>query len=198
MPEVGLAPNLEARIGRALKSLSRWLAYAGGLTLSAAALMTVVSILGRALIPVGLGPVPGDFELVELSTAFAVFSFLPWSQINRAQVTVDILVDTFPNRLRIFLGLLGDLAMALAASVIAWRLWLGMGERIPFGSDTTRRLLALGERPFYPETTYILGMPVWWGYALSMIGAGFFALVCLYTVWRALNWLLQGREEVQL
>ncbi len=192
----GIAPVAEARVGRVLKMLSKWLAYAGGVALSAAAVMTVVSITGRAMIWAGLGPIPGDFELVELATAVAVFSFLPWSQINRGQVTVDILVDTFPARPRIFLGMLGDLAMAVVSGVIAWRLWLGMGERMPFGSDTLRDLLALGDKPYYPETTFILRMPVWWGYALAMVGAAFFAVVCAYTVWRALNWTLRGREEV--
>ena len=36
------------------------------------ALMSVASIVGRALSGLGLGPVPGDFELVEAGTALAV------------------------------------------------------------------------------------------------------------------------------
>lgn len=166
--------------------------------LTASALMTVISILGRAFIWAGLAPVPGDFELVEIASVIAIFAFLPWAQINRGQVTVDVLVDYFPARLRTALGMLGDGAMTLAASVIAWRLWLGFGERFPHGSDTIRSLLVLGERPYYVETTFILRMPVWYGYALSMIGAGFFALVCFYTLWRAVNWTIRGREEVIL
>jgi len=189
-----LAPVIEARVGRILQKLAKWLAYCGGIVLSAAALTTVISIIGRAAIPLGLGPVPGDFELVKMATVVAVFAFLPWSQIHRGQVTVDIVVDAFSPRLRAFLGMLGDLAMTLAAGVIAWRLWLGMGERIPFGSDTMRQILHLGSKPYYTETTFILHMPVWWGYALAMIGAGFFAVVCLYTFWRALNWTLSGQE----
>ena len=184
----------EARLGQILKTASRWLAYFGGFLLTVAAIMTVLSITGRALVWAGLGPIPGDFELVELTCAVAVFSFLPWSQINRAQVTVDVLVDTFPPRLRTFLGMAGDSAMALAASVIAWRMWLGLGERFPMGSDSLRSWLMLGDKPFYTETTFILRMPVWYGYALSMVGAGFFAIVCIYTVWRALNWTIRGQE----
>lgn len=194
----GIAPNAEASVGRLLQTLSKWLAYFGGVVLTGLAVMTVASIIGRALIWAGFGPIQGDFELVELGCAVAVFSFLPWSQMNRQQVTVDILVDTFPPRIRTFLGMIGDLAMALASSVIAWRLWLGMGERIPFGSEAMRGLLMLGDRPFYSETTMILRMPVWYGYALSMVGAGFFAVVCFYTVWRALNWTIRGKEEGML
>lgn len=191
----GIAPHAEIRLGRALKPIARWLAYAGGVLLTAAAILTVMSIAGRSMIWAGLGPVPGDFELVELTCAVAVFSFLPWSQINRGQVTVDVLVDTFPPRMRTFLGMAGDFAMALAASVIAWRLWLGLGERIPMGSDTLRAILMLGDKPYYTETTFILRMPVWYGYALSMVGAAFFAIVCIYTVWRSINWTIRGHEE---
>ncbi|PCJ76877.1 MAG: hypothetical protein COA53_01295 [Rhodobacteraceae bacterium] len=190
----GIAPLAEARLGRILKTTAKWLAYFGGVLLTAAAIMTIISIAGRAMIWAGFGPIPGDFELVELSVAVAVFSFLPWSQINRGQVTVDVLVDTFPPRVRAGLGMAGDTAMAIAASVIAWRMWLGMGERIPMGSDTLRTLLMLGDKPYYTETTFILRMPVWYGYALSMIGAAFFALVCIYTVWRAANWTIRGQE----
>lgn len=197
-PHLGIAPIAEAKVGRILKRLSRWLAYFGGVVLTAAALMTVISIAGRAMIKLGLGPIPGDFELVELACAVAVFSFLPWGQFNRGQVTVDILVDAFPPRLRVFLGMVGDLVLAIAASVIAWRLWLGLGERLPYGSDTIRGLLMLGDKPFYTETTFILRMPIWYGYALTMVGAAFFAIVCYYTVWRSLNWTIRGKEEVHL
>lgn len=81
----GIAPNAEARLGRILKTAAKWLAYFGGFLLTAAAILTVISVTGRALIWASLGPVPGDFELVELTCAVAVFSFLPWSQINREQ-----------------------------------------------------------------------------------------------------------------
>ncbi|MEO1919359.1 MAG: TRAP transporter small permease subunit [Paracoccaceae bacterium] len=192
---IGIAQMAEARLGRILKRIATWLAYFGGFMLTAAAVLTVISIVGRSMIWAGLGPVPGDFELVEITCAVAVFSFLPWSQINRGQVTVDVLADAFPPRLRTFLGMAGDTAMAAAAIVIAWRLWLGLGERLPMGSDSLRGLLMLGDRPYYTETTFILRMPVWYGYALSMVGAAFFAIVCVYTVWRAVNWTIRGHEE---
>ena len=75
----GIAPLAEARLGRILKIVAKWLAYFGGFLLTAAAIMTIISIAGRAMIWAGLGPVLGDFELVELAVVVAVFSFLPWS-----------------------------------------------------------------------------------------------------------------------
>lgn len=192
----GLAPEIETKVGSILGTLSKWCAIVGGILLTAAAVMTVLSIIGRKLIWIGLGPVPGDIELVELACVIAIFAFLPWGQMNRGQVTVDVLADRFPARIHVFLGLLGDSALAIASVVIASRLWAGFGEKFPFGSDATRALFGLGDRPFYTETTFILALPLWIGYAFAMIGAAIFAIVCIYTVWRALNWTLRGKEVV--
>ncbi len=189
-----LAPLALGKVETHLERLTRWFAYFGGVVLTLMGLLTVVSIIGRALIPLGLGPVPGDFELVEIGCAVAIFSFLPYCHLKRGHVTVDILVDRFPSRIRTFLGLVGDVLIMLVSIVIAWRLWLGMGERIPFFEQSTRDVLGFGYKPFSVETTFILGLPVWYGYVLSMIAALLFVVTCLFAVWRSLSWTLEGRE----
>jgi hypothetical protein len=60
------------------------MAWFGAFVLVLLAAMSVVSIAGRALSGLGLGPVPGDFELVEAGTALAVFCFLPWATSSAA------------------------------------------------------------------------------------------------------------------
>ena len=172
----GIAPVFEKRVGKWIGWSVKWLAVAGGFILAAIALMTVTSIIGRALIPLGLKPIPGDFELVEAGCAIAVLSFLPWCQYNRGHVTVDILANTFPLNVQNFLKFVGDIALALIAVVIAKQMWPGLIEKYSYG-----------------ETTFILGMPVWYGYALGIIGAVFFAITCLYSVWRSFNDMLAGR-----
>ena len=175
---MALAPVLEARVGRVLEKIARWLALAGGVLLTLLALMTVASILGRAFIFAGLSPIKGDYELVEMGCAIAVFSFLPWCQMKGGHVTVDIVVDAAPSGVKAFFTLLGNIALAAAASVIAWRLWLGVGEKFAYG-----------------EETYELALPLGWGYALSFVGAVLFAIVALYTVWRSLNGCLAGEAR---
>ena len=59
--------------------LSQWAALFGGVLLCLMILMVVASITGRALVPMGLAPVPGDFELIEVGAAVVVFFFLPWT-----------------------------------------------------------------------------------------------------------------------
>lgn len=189
-----LAPAAQARAGHVLETVARGLAYVGGLVLVAIAIITVLSITGRALISVGLGPIKGDFEMVEIGCAIAVFFFLPWCQLKRGHVTVDILVDRMPRRAHAGFGLIGDLCVLLASVIIAWRLYLGFGEKFPFGSDALRATLSMGYKPFFPETTYELEVPIWIPYGFALIGAVIFVLVSLYTVWRSLNWTLAGQE----
>ncbi|MEZ5448706.1 MAG: TRAP transporter small permease subunit [Thiolinea sp.] len=104
-----------------------WLAHAmaiiGGLALTALILLTCVSILGRSgntlahsdwlsssfpgltqwLIEHGVGPVNGDFELVEAGIAFAIFAFLPICQLRGGHATVDIFTTHLPKRANQFL-----------------------------------------------------------------------------------------------
>jgi TRAP-type C4-dicarboxylate transport system permease small subunit len=143
---------------------------AGGAALIAVLSLTVVSIVGRSLIFAGLGPIPGDFELVEAGTAFAVLAFLGLCQFHRGHVTVDIFLSRASRRVNVLVDLLANGLMTAAAGVLAWRLFDGMLDKRSYG-----------------ETTFILQFPIWWSYALSLLGAVVFAVVCAYTVLRSLR-----------
>jgi TRAP-type C4-dicarboxylate transport system permease small subunit len=134
--------------------LSRWTALLGGLVLCAVTLMSVVSIAGRALNGFGLGPVPGDFELVEVGTGVAVFFFLPWAYLRGGHAKVDLLYNHLPGMLQRAVLVLSDLLMLALWLVLTWKLWDGMLEK----------------RAYF-ETTFILQMPLWWAYALCLLGA---------------------------
>lgn len=189
-----LAKSAELQVGRWLERISRAFAYAGGVVLAAIALVTVVSIIGRAFLFAGLGPIKGDYEIVEMGSAVAIFAFMPFAQYKRAHVVVDIFTLRFSQRFQAFLGFVGDSLIALAAGVIVWRFWLGLGEKIPYGSDALRNALSMGYKPFFAETTYELSVPIWIPYAFAFVGALLFFVVSLFTVWRSLNWTLEGRE----
>ena len=193
---MGIATSAEIKIGGLMNKVARWLAYTGGFVLVAIAVMTVISTIGRAFVglQIGLGPVPGDFELVESGTAIAVFCFMSWCQLNQGHVTVDILADYLPKTLNRALILMGNILVFLVAFVIAWRLWMGFGEQVTWFEQSLRDILGFGYKPFTNNTTYILGMPFWYSYLLSFVGAFFFTVISAYTVWRALNDLL-GRGK---
>ncbi len=193
---MGLAKALEEKVGQFLLKLTQSLAYAGGIILAGMAILTVISVIGRRFTAVGLGPIKGDFELVEAGCAIAIFAFMPLAQMTRSHVTVDIFVQTLPARIQCFLGLIGDALIALASFVILWRFWLGFGEKFPYGSDAVRSFLGMAIRPAFPETTYELELPIWIPFGLALVGAFVFALVSFFTVWRSLNWTLEGKESV--
>jgi TRAP-type C4-dicarboxylate transport system permease small subunit len=133
---------------------ARWTAIAGGLILGALTLMVVASVAGRALVGAGLGPVPGDFELVEVGVGVAIFYFMPWCYLRGGHATVDLLYTHLPRWARRAIDTLSHLLMLLVWLVLTWQLWAG-----------------LLEKKEYMETTFVLQLPVWWAYALCLIGA---------------------------
>lgn len=146
---------------------SRAMAWFGALVLVLLAIVSVVSIAGRALSFAGLGPVPGDFELVEAGTALAVFCFLPWCHLRRAHADVTLLWHAYPPRLRAWLETFSDALTLLVWLLLVWRMGVATLEFHGNG-----------------EVSFILQMPVWWGYAASLVPA---ALGCLAYAWRLLE-----------
>ena len=163
--------------------LARSMAALGGFVLSLLIVLTCLSIAGRLLngffhgsvmqglapgfsewmIAVGVGPINGDFELVEAGVAFAIFAFLPLCQITSGHATVDILVNAFPRRVSSFLRMVTEIAFAFVLVLIAWRLGAGMLSKLHNG-----------------ETSFLLEFPVWWAYAASLVAAVVAAIVGLY------------------
>jgi len=105
-------------MNKLIYGLSRSMAWFGSLVLVGIALMSVASIVGRALSGFGLGPVPGDFELVEAGTALAVFCFLPWCHLKGGHAVVDLLWNVYPRPMRRVLLALADALRPAQASVV--------------------------------------------------------------------------------
>ena len=193
---MGIAVSAEAKVERVAIRASQMFAYFGGIILILLAAMTVISTIGRAFVglQIGLGPIPGDFELVEAGTAVAVFCFMSWCHLNKGHVTVDILAGYLPQRVNLTLAFIGNVLVLLVAFIVAWRLWMGFGEQVTWFDQSVRDVLGFGYKPFTNNTTYVLGMPLWYSYLLSFVGAALFTIISTYTCWQALNDLL-GREE---
>jgi TRAP-type C4-dicarboxylate transport system permease small subunit len=149
--------------------LSRLLAWLGAVLLTALAIISVASIVGRGFSFAGLGPVPGDFELVEAGTALVVFCFLPWCYLKRGHAYVDMLWHWYPRPLQRALEAFADLLMLAVWTLLVWRMSIAMLEYRANG-----------------EVSFILQMPVWWGYAFSFLPAVFSLVVYL---WRLLETL---------
>jgi TRAP-type C4-dicarboxylate transport system permease small subunit len=153
------------RLGRALHRAATGVALLGGLVLFALTFLTVISVVGRALFS---APIPGDFELVELGMAVAIFSFLPYCQIVRGNVIVDLFTSKASLRTKALLDGVGNLLYTAIAALLTWRVALG-------GLEIRS----------YNETTMVLQVPAWWGYVPAVAFLAFLTIVCAYTVWRS-------------
>ena len=158
----------ESPLGRFVAALARTSAIAGGVVLCVVTVTTVFSIIGRALIPLGLSPIQGDYEIVEAGMAFAIFAFLPWCQFTRGHAIVAVVTDKLPVRFNAYTELVMEFLTLILAVFLTWRHWVGMIDKFGYG-----------------ETSFILRYPLWWAYAAGLIGAAIWVVVCVYCVIRA-------------
>jgi TRAP-type C4-dicarboxylate transport system permease small subunit len=151
---------------------ARWLALAGGVVLCALTVMVVVSVSMRALGAAGLKPVPGDFELVEMGTAVAVFFFLPWCYLRNGHAMVDLLYMHLPVPVQRTVSVLSDVLMLAIWVVLTWRLGIAVADK--FGEH---------------ETTFILQVPLWIPQAIGLVGATVGCLVYLAKTLAEIGWV---------
>jgi TRAP-type C4-dicarboxylate transport system permease small subunit len=176
-------------------SLAKFMAVLGGALLIFLIVMTCISITGRGLNTIGnmpfvkenlasiagllqqFAPITGDFELVEISMALAIFLFLPWCQLNRGHASVDLFTQRLlSGRGNEFLALIWEVLLVIIMVVITWRLYAGMRDKMLYG-----------------ETTFLLTWPVWWGYAACFIAALFAVVVGMMSV--LIHWNERGDAE---
>ncbi len=157
------------------------MALLGGVVLCLLVLMVCVSVAGRALgdaahsgmvgalgawlLDLGVGPILGDFELVEAGIAFAIFAFLPLTQLSGAHAQVDIFTAGMGPRVNNALVIFWSVIMAVIVVLITWRLFVGMQDKIR-----------------YNETTYLIQFPIWWAYAANLAAAIASSIVSIYCV----------------
>jgi TRAP-type C4-dicarboxylate transport system permease small subunit len=163
------------RVGRAAAALSRAWAVLGGLLLLAIMLMTVASVAMRATLGF---PILGDFELVELGTAIAVFAFLPYCHQAGGNVVVDVFTNRAPERIKGGLAAVGSLVLLAVALLLLWRMAEG-------GHDFYR----------YHEVTTNLGIPRWWAFPPILISLTLLALVTLVSAVREVAAALGARSS---
>ncbi|MEO0931354.1 MAG: TRAP transporter small permease subunit [Pseudomonadota bacterium] len=166
-------------VGGVITGLARFMALLGGIVLCLLVAMVCISIIGRELNSVahsgylgafgnwliarGIGPITGDYELIEAGVAFAIFAFLPLTQLTGSHATVDIFTSGFGPRANNIIAAFWSVVMALIILLITWRLFAGMQDKLRYG-----------------ETTFLIQFPVWWAYAASFVAALAASIVSLY------------------
>jgi len=175
---------------------ARLMAICGGLVLTVLIVLICISVIGRSLngllhgwigavmpgisawaLDLGVGPINGDFELVEAGVAFAIFAFLPLCQISAGHASVDIFTAKLPTRINRVLLLAIEVIFAVVLIAIAYQLYNGMLSKQRYG-----------------DTTFLLQFPIWWAYAASLSGSILTAVISLYVAGiRALE-LMRGED----
>jgi TRAP-type C4-dicarboxylate transport system permease small subunit len=105
-----------------LDRLARLCAVAACVLLTAIALMTCVSLLGRNALGWTLA---GDFELAGAAAGAAIALFMPWCQLRRGHIRVDLFTARASAATRARLDRLGALLLALVFALLAWRTGVG-------------------------------------------------------------------------
>lgn len=180
-----------------IQKLSRFMAYLGGLMLVLLIVMTCISIVGRSLngilhtdtaqlmipavanwlLDIGVGPLNGDYELLEAGMAFSIFAFLPLCQFNAAHASVDVFTTMMSTKISNFMVWISEVLFAAVLIVVAWQITNGMLDKFRSG-----------------ETTLLLQFPVWWAYSLAMTGAYVGAFVAVVvSFYRSREFFLKER-----
>jgi len=176
------------------------MAIIGGIVLSVIVLLICLSIIGRTLngilhsdfmqgtlpgfsdmmLSIGVGPINGDFELVEAGIAFAIFMFIPLTQITSGHAVVDVFTNWMSSRGQKTLMAIAEVLFAIALTVIAMQLYEGMLSKQRSGT-----------------TTFLLQFPIWWAYALSLVGAVSAAVVGIYVAFVRVYQLVTGANLLE-
>ncbi|MFC6582925.1 TRAP transporter small permease [Sulfitobacter aestuariivivens] len=123
-------------------------------------IMTTLSVAGRSL---GLGEITGNYEILEAGIAFAIFSFLPITQLYGAHATVDIFTSALPGRTNRWIAAFWEIVLLLVILLIVWRLYEGTLSHYKRGG-----------------TTVFLQFPLWWPYTASCVAGVVASITALY------------------
>ena len=150
-------------VGRVLAKLCGGFAAAGGVVLIGITIMSALSITGRALFS---KPITGDFELVQLAVAVCVAAFLPYAQLQRANIIVDFFTVNASVKVRARLDAIGALLMGLVTGLVGWR--TAVGATVVYANG---------------ETSMLMGVPIWISYAMMSPGFLLTAAVSVHAAW---------------
>ena len=137
------APTMDSGARRALLRICRAIAYVGCAALVAMMMVVVTSVVGAQL----GSPILGDTEIVDHLTGVAVFCFLPLCHLQGGNVVVDFFMRPFPERVKHWTDMVMNVAFAVVAGVLSWRLMAGGISA--YARDQRSMFLELSEWPVY-------------------------------------------------
>lgn len=157
--------------GGIVERFTRWLAFAGGGLLLVAIALTLISVTGRYIFS---QPLPGDYEIVEITCAIAIFLFFPYTHATNSNITAEFFTSGLSVLSKRALDLIHDVVFALVAALLTWRLSTGLAEKFSNG-----------------ETSILVSIPLWIPYSFAVMSLALLTMVCLWRIARGVGALLR-------
>lgn len=164
MNAVGTGSRVSRPLATVEKIIELW-ALAGGILLCGIVLLTAYSLFMDITFN---APFAGDFEIVEMGVAVAVFTFLPYCQLTDANVSADIFTSNASRRTIAFLMFLAATIALGFSLLLIWRMYYGMVD----SRD-------------YNEVTTVNGIPVWIAYVPILVSLALLAVASCITMIRS-------------
>lgn len=114
--------------------------------------LTAVDVAARYLFN---APLPGGFEITELTMAVLVFSVLPFVTASDDHLTIGLFEDRFKGRMRWVKGTLVSSISGVFVALATWRVWVEAGRM----SEIHDRTALLGI-PLAPLAYFMFAMLV--------------------------------------
>lgn len=166
-----ISHNADYGGGGTVERFTRWLAFAGGGLLLLAIALTLISVTGRYSFS---QPLPGDYEIIEITCAIAIFLFFPYTHATNSNITAEFFTSGLSILSRRALDLLHDIVFALVAALLTWRLSTGLAEKFSNG-----------------ETSILVGIPLWLPYSFAVMSLALLTMVCLWRIGKAIGVLMR-------
>jgi TRAP-type C4-dicarboxylate transport system permease small subunit len=147
-------------LGKILATFCKLFAIASGIVLLSMAGMSLASIVGRAVFT---KPILGDYEMVQMMCAVSVSMALPYAHWANGHVIVDFFTAKVRPSVVLLLDSIAGLLMSAVGAVMCWRLAIGMVDL---------------KKNF--DSSMLLGLPTWWGYAPMVPSFGLLSIVAAY------------------
>jgi len=152
-----MSPRIVTAWPRFIGQATLGLTWAAGAAMVLMIVLIVVSVVMRYLMR---QPLLGSNELIQLASVVLVMAALPYCTEKEAHIRVDILDNLLGSRGRLAGDLLFRLTSIFVLSLLTWRAVLKAADAFKWG-----------------DTTNMLSLPIWPGYAILAMGSALCVLV---------------------
>lgn len=135
-------------VSKKIKNLSTLLGYLGAIALFIMMMLTTVDVIGRYLFNT---PITGAFEVTEFLVLILIFSFLCNAQSHKDHVSVDLLFQRFPKKIRHITNIFNHIACLGLTILIVWMSFMKALELKEFGEASPNLVI-----PTYPFVFFLV------------------------------------------